>query len=109
MLILDLKIIGNKLYELRTQKLLSRADVAERAELSERTYADIERGSVNMRLDTLLKICGALNITPDQILTREAQEPLSEAYLLEAINRCTEREQQTVFKLLKVYIDSLYH
>ena len=47
---------------------LTQAEVAEMAELSDRTYADIERGSVTMRVDSLLKICSALNITPNDIL-----------------------------------------
>ena len=44
MLIFDLKTIGNKLYDVRNRKLMSRATVAELAELSDRAYADIERG-----------------------------------------------------------------
>ena len=41
MLVFDFKVIGNKLYETRNKKIMSRAEVAEKAELSERTYADI--------------------------------------------------------------------
>lgn len=40
---------------------LTQAEAAEAAGLSERTYADIERGSVNMRTETILKICEALH------------------------------------------------
>ena len=56
MLVSNLKVIGNKLYEIRTKKLLTRSEVAEKAGCSERTYADIERGTVNMRTETLLSI-----------------------------------------------------
>ena len=69
MLIFNFTSIGNKLHTLRRQKSMTQAEVAEKSGLSDRTYADIERGSVNMRLETLLRICNTLNVTPDEILT----------------------------------------
>ena len=107
MLIFDFKLIGNKLYAIRNKKLMSRAEVAEKAELSDRTYADIERGDVNMRLETLLKICKALNITPNDILTIEQQKIFSETELAEIIKQCSELEKQTALNLLNVYLNSL--
>ena len=107
MLIVDLKLIGNKLYNIRNRKLLSRAEVAERAELSDRTYADIERGNVNMRLETLLKICNALNITPNDVLTIAETTPLTEDVLIQKIASCSESEKQTALHLLNIYIDSV--
>ena len=107
MLVFDLKVIGNRIYEIRNKKLMSRLEVAEKAELSDRAYADIERGSVNMRLETLLKICNALSITPNDILIVEKTEPISEADFAQIINRCSDSEKKTAFKLLSVYLDSL--
>ena len=52
MLIDDLKIVGDNLYKIRSKKLLSRSEVVEKADLSERTYADIERGKRNRIKDT---------------------------------------------------------
>ena len=78
MLVFDIKVIGNKLYEIRTKKLMSRAEVAEKANLSDRTYADIERGSVNMRIETILKICDALSITPNDIFVSQEDKIITE-------------------------------
>ena len=72
MLIFDLRAIGNKLLNIRKRTGLTQSELAEAANLSDRTYADIERGSVNMRIETVLKICDALHITPDMVLTEEA-------------------------------------
>lgn len=107
MLVFELKIIGNKLYEIRNRKLMSRMEVAEKSGLSDRAYADIERGNVNMRIETLLKICNALNITPNDILIIEKELPLSETDILKMINSCSESEKQTALNLLNVYINSL--
>ena len=109
MLIFDRKLIGEKLYKIRNQQSMSRLDVAEAAGLSDRTYADIERGTVNMRIETILRICQALHITPDEILTvdtpscTECQEEL-----LQRLAACSPKQQETAFRLLSVYLDSLH-
>ena len=70
MLIFDLRTIGNKLLTIRKRMGMTQAEVAEAAGLSDRTYADIERGSVNMRTETILRICNVLHITPDEVLKK---------------------------------------
>ena len=60
--------IGEKLLAFRKQRGLTQADVAERAGLSDRAYAEIERGTVNMRVSSLLKICEVLHCTLDEIV-----------------------------------------
>ena len=44
MLILDLREIGNRLLAVRKRAGLTQAELAEKAGLADRTYADIERG-----------------------------------------------------------------
>ncbi|MBE6807747.1 MAG: helix-turn-helix transcriptional regulator [Ruminococcaceae bacterium] len=107
MLIFDLKAVGNRLYDLRTKKLMTRADIAEKAELSDRAYADIERGNVNMRLETLLRICAALGVTPNDVLTVEEPCAFTEPVLVERMRNCSDAEKNTALKLLNVYIDSI--
>ena len=107
MLIFDLHDIGNNLYKVRKASGLTQAEVAEKAELSDRTYADIERGSVTMRVDSLLKICTALHITPNDILVAYNRVEITEQDIVEAIKDCSNHEKETARKLLSVYIDSL--
>lgn len=76
MLIFDLHVIGNKLLCIRKRMGVTQAEVAEAAGLSDRTYADIERSAVNMRTETILKICSVLHITSDEVLT-EASTPFT--------------------------------
>ena len=56
--------LGNRLLALRKKMGLTQAEMAERSGISDRTYADIERGTVNMRLETFLQICQAFYVTP---------------------------------------------
>ena len=108
MLIFDLRTIGNKLLTIRKRMGMTQAEVAEAAGLSDRTYADIERGSVNMRTETILRICDVLHITPDEVLTEEntalaARQP----ELIERLNVCNPKDKETALQLLSVYLKSL--
>ena len=108
MLISDLRAIGNKLFSGRKKLGLTQGEAAEAAGLSDRTYADIERGTVNMRLETILKICEAFQITPDAILTEE-EHSLStrQEELFEQLSHCTIKQKEAAMELLSVYLKSI--
>ena len=108
MLIYDFRTIGNRLLAIRRRQGLTQAEVAEAAGLADRTYADIERGTVNMRLETILRICQALHITPDEILTQERSAiAVRQEELLARLNACSEKDRDTALLLLEVYLRSL--
>ena len=108
MLITNFNEIGNKLLAIRKRMGLTQAEVAEYAGLSDRTYADIERGTVNMRIDTVLRICKALHITPDTILTEEdAPISVKQDALIDKLNACNPKDRETALRLLAVYLDSV--
>ena len=107
MLIFDTYDIGAKLLAIRKNTGLTQSEVAEKAGISDRTYADIERGTVNMRVETLIKICHTFHITPDEIVTEPELEISNENELLERLNSCSTRERKTALQLLDVYLRSL--
>ena len=108
MLVFDFITIGNKLYEIRKKLGMTQIDVATAAGLSERTYADIERGTVNMRIETILKICKVLNITPNEILTEaDTSSNIKQSELIQQLSKLPYKEKETALTLLSVYINSL--
>ena len=108
MLLLDIREIGNKLLAIRKRMGMTQVEVAEAAGLSSRTYADIERGTVNMRVETILHICEALHITPDEILTQSNTElTAQEEEILARLNACNSKDKETALRLLNVYLQSL--
>ena len=102
-----MRTIGNKLLSIRKKLGMTQAEVAEAAGLSDRTYADIERGTVNMRIETILKICQALCITPDEILTETAPLECKQTELFERLTICQPKEKETALNLLEIYLKSL--
>lgn len=108
MLIFDLQTIGNRLLAIRKGMGMTQAEVAEAADVSDRTYAEIERGTVNMRVETLLRVCRTLHITPDEVLTMPDEEAsLRQEELMERLNACSPKDRQTALGLLSIYLQSL--
>ena len=108
MLVYDLFEIGNRLQHFRKKAGLTQAEVAEKASISDRTYADIERGTVNMRIQTFLSVCGTLHITPDEVLTKRELEPgKRQEEILERLSMCSMKEQEIAYRLLDVLVGAL--
>ena len=108
MLVFDLHTIGNKLLIVLKLMGMTQAEVAESAGLSDRTYADIERGTVNMRTETILRICNTLHITPDEILTEDSTSlSIQQTELWERLNACNSKDKETALQLLSIYLKSL--
>ncbi len=108
MLVYDLVTIGNKLLSYRKRLGFTQAEIAEAAGLSDRTYADIERGNTNMRVETFLKICEALHVTPDEILTWETDSASQkQSELFKRLESCNPKDRETALQLLSVYLKSL--
>ena len=102
MLIFDTIQIGNKLLALRKRAGLTQAELAEAAGLSD------ERGTVNMKTETVLRICNALKITPNEILTDETSPlTLRREELFDKLSSCKPAQQATALDILSAYLRSL--
>ena len=104
MLIFDLREMGNRLFEIRKRAGLTQAEVAELAGLSDRTYADIERGGVNMRVHTLMQICKSLGITPNDVLTAK-NERISADEMISCFEKLSERDKKLLVAMVSVFAD----
>ncbi len=108
MYICDKTEIGNNLLKYRKSKGLTQAEVAEMADISDRTYANIERGEGNMRMDTMLNICKVLKITPNDIFIDEKYSAaIVQEEFINNLQNLSFHEKQTVTKLVKTYLDSI--
>lgn len=100
--------LGNTLLFYRKKRGLTQVAVAEAAGISDRTYADIERGSVNMRIETLLQICEVLNITPNDLLITESEnQRVTFNEIVEKLNSCSQKELTGALKILNSYLEAI--
>lgn len=68
----------------------------------------LSRGIVNMRIETVLRICNALHITPDEVLTKDdTSSTLRQNELIDRLNACNPKDKETALRLLSVYLQSL--
>lgn len=65
---MDLKLLGLNIKNSRKNIKLTQAQLAEMTNLSTVHISHIEGGSVKMSVDSLINICNALKITPNDIL-----------------------------------------
>lgn len=80
-------------------------ETAQAAGLSDRAYAEIERGTVNMRVDTILRICGALDVTPDDILTDESNSLTAlQKELFDRLNACSVKGRKAALSILSIFL-----
>ena len=74
-----------KLFRQRRLELnMMQTEVAEKADISNNFYSNIERGRTKPSVDTVFKICKALNLSLDEIIF-EKEMPKEELYLKETI------------------------
>ena len=60
--------IGEKLREVRTRRLLTQDELAEKAGVSQSTIANIERDNAEPQFRTIRKLAKALDIEPTELL-----------------------------------------
>lgn len=107
MLITDRRIIGNKILKYRKARGITQEKAAELSSVSSKTFAEIERGNKDFRIDTLLKICAALNITPNDLLFEEDPEIRTKYVdILDKLNSKDSSVKETAINLLEVFLDS---
>jgi len=98
--------MGNKLLLIRKKAGLTQAEVAELAGLSDRTYADIERGTANMRIQTLLLICKSLNITPNDILVARANNnEISAEEITAKLDTFSDENKRKALRILNILFE----
>jgi transcriptional regulator with XRE-family HTH domain len=60
--------IGDKLKEVRTRRLLTQDELADKAGVSQSTIANIERNNAEPQFRTIRKLAKALDIDPTELL-----------------------------------------
>lgn len=108
MIVKDIEAMGSKLYTIRKRCGMTQADVAEAAELSVNTYAEIERGEVNTGIESIMQICRALHVTPNEFLVVEPTLAASrEEDILARLHACNPQQKETALRILEAYLQSL--
>lgn len=100
--------VGEKLFQLRKHYGLTQLEAANQAGISEKTYAQFERGTLNVRMDTISRVCEAFHITPDVIFTdANPHATAREEDILARLQACNPQQKETALRILEAYLQSL--
>lgn len=99
-----LKEIGERLRNKRYQLKLTREKIAELSDISPRYYANLETGTSQMSIDTLIKLSKSLHISTEYILFGDNEKKGNPNAVLELLSNCTEREIKLTEEIIKLFL-----
>lgn len=101
-----LKDMGRRLAERRKQLRLTQEEVAERADLTEQTISTAETGRKALRPENIIKICAALEISPDYLLLGSISN-VDTSILAEKVGPLTPGQYRHLEDIINSYISAL--
>lgn len=98
---------------IRNKRMLigwSQSEVAEKIERSTKYYADIERGSCGMSIETLLKISSVLDMSMDYMIhgkvygEEQAKQSDQVTAILSILNNTSENKRNCALRMLPLFL-----
>ena len=90
--------IGQRLRKRRTELGLTREKMAELADIGTGYYGQLEVGTSQMSIDTLVKLSRSMHLSMDYIIFGTEDAPGDASAVLDLLQRCNTRE----LKLMKI-------
>ena len=102
--------IGKRIRDIRTNKKMSQADLADKANISLSQVSDIETGKSSMRLTTFIGIVEALQVSADVLLRTDIPEVnnIYKSEFAELLEDCTLTEIESILKIVKEVKKSMH-
>lgn len=102
--------IGKRIRDIRTNKKMSQADLADKANISLSQVSDIETGKSSMRLTTFIGIVEALQVSADVLLRTDIPEVnnIYKSEFAELLEDCTPTEFESILKIVKEVKKSMH-
>lgn len=96
--------IGQRLRQRRTELGLTREKMSELADIGSGYYGQLEVGTSQMSVDTLLKLSGAMHLPIEYILLGDGWEPGDPNAVIDLLKQCTPRELKLAEEVLKLFL-----
>lgn len=96
--------IGQRLRQRRQELGLTREKMAELADIGSGYYGQLEVGTSQMSIDTLIRLSRSMHLPMEYILFGEGYEPGDASAVLDLLQRCTPRELTLAEEVLKLFL-----
>ena len=101
---LDYKQIGRRIARRRKKLGLTQAETEERADIGAGYYGQIEMGTSQMSIDTLIKLSHSMHLPMEYILFGTNWEPGDPSDVLYLLKDCTARELELAKDVLRLFL-----
>ena len=96
--------IGQRLRQRRQELGLTRERMSELADVGTGYYGQLEVGTSQMSVDTLVKLSRSMHLPMEYILFGTGCEPGDASAVVDLLNRCTPRELKLAEEVLKLFL-----
>lgn len=96
--------IGQRLRKRRTELGLTREKMAELADIGTGYYGQLEVGTSQMSIDTLVKLSRSMHLSMDYIIFGTEDAPGDASAVLDLLQRCNTRELKLAEEVLKLFL-----
>ena len=96
--------IGQRLRQRRQDLGLTREKMAELADIGTGYYGQLEVGTSQMSIDTLIKLSRSMHLSMEYILFGEGEKPGDPSAMIDLLRRCTPRELKLAEEVLKLFL-----
>lgn len=104
---IDYSAVGKRISLIRKNRGMTQEQLAEKAELSNIYISHIENSRSIPSLETLMKLCSALDITPDEVLlgTKQDMENYLQSDIQKKLILCTQKERRMVSRFIDLLLE----
>ena len=96
--------IGQRLRQRRQELGLTRERMSELAVIGTGYYGQLEVGTSQMSIDTLIKLSRSMHLSMEYILFGEGEKPGDPSAMIDLLRRCTPRELKLAEEVLKLFL-----
>ena len=96
--------IGQRLRQRRQELGLTREKMSELADIGTGYYGQLEVGTSQMSIDTLIKLSQSMHLPMEYIIYGPGYDPGDASGVQELLSRCTERELKLAEDVLKLFL-----
>lgn len=104
---IDYSAVGKRISLIRKNRGMTQEQLAEKAELSNIYISHIENSRSIPSLETLMKLCSALDVTPDEVLlgTKQDMENYLQSDIQKKLILCTPKERRMVSRFIDLLLE----
>ncbi len=96
--------IGHRLRQRRNELGLTREKMSELADIGAGYYGQLEVGTSQMSIDTLVKLSRSMHLPMEYILLGEGWEPGDPDAVIDLLRQCTPRELKLAEDVVKLFL-----